>query len=83
MQETQDPQVTHSDKEVALGKSTVGASDFQIQTNIGAKGRSSSEKNDNKNGEEGSDLESEGQRHSERQRSMHKQRVSKTMINVH
>jgi hypothetical protein len=33
MQETQDPQVTHSDREVALGKSTIGASDFQIQTN--------------------------------------------------
>jgi hypothetical protein len=68
MQETQDPQVTYSDREVALGKSTVGASDFQIQTNsIAAKGRSSSKNNDNKNGKEGSDLESKGQRHSERQ----------------
>jgi hypothetical protein len=33
MQEIQDPRVTHSDREVGLGKSAIGASDFQIQTN--------------------------------------------------
>jgi hypothetical protein len=55
MQETQDPQNTHSDREVGLGKSSSGASNFGIQTNIAGNGRSSSENNDY-NGEEGSDL---------------------------